>query len=159
QIDELTLYNRELGTDEVLGIYNARSAGKCTAPSAPSIRTQPANQTVSAGATATFSVVASGTPPLTYQWRFNGTNITGATGTSFSIVNAQQANAALYSVLVTNTIGSVLSSNAVLTVTPGPSALRVADASASSGGRVTVPVLLTANGSENALSFSLNFST
>src|SRR4029077_8254375 len=65
----------------------------------------------------------------------------------------------LYSVLVTNAVGSILSSNAVLTVNPGPTALRVAEASAASGATVTVPVLLTANGTENALSFSLNFST
>jgi hypothetical protein len=41
----------------------------------------PVNQSVPAGTNVTFSVTASGTPPLSYQWQFDGTNITGATGT------------------------------------------------------------------------------
>src|SRR6185436_17828649 len=48
----------------------------------PTITTQPANQTLTAGQTATFSVVASGTPPLSYQWQKNGSNISGATSSS-----------------------------------------------------------------------------
>ena len=55
-----------------------------SAPTAPQIATQPANQTVIVGQTATFSVVATGTAPLQYQWRENGTAITGATGSSYT---------------------------------------------------------------------------
>ena len=51
---------------------------------APTITTQPVNQTVTAGATATFTVVAGGTAPLSYQWQKNGVNIAGATATSYT---------------------------------------------------------------------------
>ena len=51
---------------------------------APTITTQPANQTVNAGQTATFSVTATGTAPLSYQWQKNGANITGATSASYT---------------------------------------------------------------------------
>jgi hypothetical protein len=75
------------------------------------------NQTVTAGSTATFSVAASGTPPLSYQWGFDGTNIAGATNTFLTLTNVQLSQAGNYSVLVTNAYGSILSSNALLTVT------------------------------------------
>src|SRR5439155_1646557 len=54
------------------------------APVAPAITTQPANQTVTAGQTATFTVVATGTAPLGYQWQKNGANIAGATAASYT---------------------------------------------------------------------------
>src|SRR5437870_13701918 len=54
------------------------------APLAPTITTRPANQTVTAGQTATFTVVASGTAPLSYQWQKNGANIAGATSSSYT---------------------------------------------------------------------------
>jgi hypothetical protein len=158
-IDEPSVYNRALTASEIAAIYNAGSAGKCTTPTAPFIVTQPASQTVTAGTGVTFSVGASGSPPLTYQWQFNSNNIAGATGSSYTIASAQSSNAGLYSVAVTNSVGFAISSNASLTVNPGPSALRVGDAGVASGGTVTIPVLLTANGNENALSFSLNFDT
>jgi hypothetical protein len=158
-IDEPSLYNRALTAAEIQAIYNAGSAGKCATPTAPFIVTQPASQTVTAGAGATFSVGAGGSPTLTYQWQFNSNNIAGATGSSYTIASAQSSNAGLYSVAITNSVGFAISSNATLTVNPGPSALRVGDAGVASGGTVTIPVLLTANGNENALSFSLNFDT
>src|SRR5205807_3365571 len=49
---------------------------------APTITTQPANQTVTAGQTASFAVTANGTAPLNYQWQKNGANINGATSAS-----------------------------------------------------------------------------
>jgi Immunoglobulin domain/Immunoglobulin I-set domain len=87
----------------------------------PSITTQPINQSVTVGATATFSVVASGTPPLTYQWRKNAVAISGATSASYTTPSTVSGdNGALFSVVVTGT-GSVTSSNAVLTVNAPPS--------------------------------------
>ena len=83
---------------------------------APSITTQPASQTVSAGSNVTFSVVAAGTSPLSYQWKKNGTNITGATSSSLALANVQSADAASYTVTVSNSAGSVTSSAATLTV-------------------------------------------
>ncbi len=86
--------------------------------SAPTISTQPASQTVTAGDNVTFSVAASGTAPLTYQWSFGGKAIAGATSASYSLTNVQQTNAGTYSVTVTNSLGSVTSNNATLTVNP-----------------------------------------
>ena len=91
-------------------------APSSTAATAPTITTQPASQTVTAGSSVTFSVVASGTSPFTYQWKFNGTAISGATSTSYTIASAQSANAGSYTVTVTNTAGSATSNAATLTV-------------------------------------------
>ena len=73
---------------------------------------------MTAGLSATFSVSATGSTPLSYQWRFNMTNIAGATTNTLTITNAQATNAGLYSVVITNIAGTNVSSNAVLTVTP-----------------------------------------
>jgi hypothetical protein len=88
---------------------------------APSIATQPVGVTASAGQTATFTVVATGTPPLSYQWRKNGVNISGAVAASYTtppIVVAD--NGASFTCVVTNNLGSVTSSGAVLTVNMPP---------------------------------------
>ena len=82
----------------------------------PAITTQPQNQSVLAGQTATFSVAATGTPPLNYQWFFNGTNIAGATANPFTLAQVQRANMGNYSAVITNLAGSVTSSAASLTV-------------------------------------------
>jgi sugar lactone lactonase YvrE len=85
----------------------------------PFITTQPTNQTVVVGGTATFSVTAGGTPSPGYQWNFNGTNLlAGATNTSLTLTNVQTTNTGNYSVVVANVAGSVTSSNATLTVVP-----------------------------------------
>ena len=78
------------------------------------------------GGTAAFSVTAAGTAPLSYQWNFGGTNIVGATNTILTLTNVQLSQAGNYTVLVTNAYGSVLSSNAVLTVNSA-AALRPGD--------------------------------
>ncbi|HZR19361.1 MAG TPA: immunoglobulin domain-containing protein [Verrucomicrobiae bacterium] len=82
----------------------------------PSILTPPQNTTVSSGNTATFTVAASGSPPLTYQWKFNGTNIASATTTSLSITNAQVANQGDYTVVVSNAVAAITSAPGHLTV-------------------------------------------
>jgi len=96
------------------------SAAVLTIGTAPSVMTQPASQTAVLGTAASFSVVASGSPTLGYQWKFNGTNISGATATSLTVTNVQYANAGNYSVVVTNAFGSATSSSAKLTVTSAP---------------------------------------
>ena len=85
---------------------------------APTITTQPANQTVTAGQTATFTVVAAGTAPLTYQWQKKGANITGATGASYTTPATTTADSgSTFRVVVANTAGTVTSAAATLTVT------------------------------------------
>jgi invasion protein IalB len=85
---------------------------------APSITQQPVSQTVTAGNNVTFSVTATGTAPLTYQWRLNGVNITGATGASLTLSAVTTANAGSYTVVISNAAGSVTSAAATLTVNP-----------------------------------------
>ncbi|SUS03568.1 hypothetical protein DF3PB_1010003 [uncultured Defluviicoccus sp.] len=87
---------------------------------APLILTQPASRTVNAGSSATFSVVASGTPAPTYQWRKNGVAISGATTASYTIASTTTSHAGQYSVVVANSAGTVTSGNAVLTVNTAP---------------------------------------
>ena len=89
-------------------------------PTPPNITSQPLNQTVGQGASATFTVAANGSTPLSYQWSFYGTNLAGATGSSYTRGNAQPTDAGPYSVVVTNTLGSATSSNALLTVIVPP---------------------------------------
>jgi hypothetical protein len=84
----------------------------------PSIATQPANQTVTTGASITLSVTATGTSVLSYQWTKNGTVIAGATGASYSIGSVQLSDAGLYAVTITDSTGSATSNNATLIVTP-----------------------------------------
>jgi len=91
-------------------------------PTIPSITTQPLSQTVSAGQTATFSVVAGGTSPLTYQWESNGAPIAGANASSYTTPpTTAQNNGIAYTVVVSNAAGPVTSSAAVLTVTSSSS--------------------------------------
>ncbi|HWW00119.1 MAG TPA: cohesin domain-containing protein, partial [Candidatus Acidoferrum sp.] len=131
--------------------------GSQPAPTAPYITTQPASQTATTGGTANFSVVAGGTPPLTYQWTFAASNISGATASSLTLTNIQHNQAGNYAVVVSNSVNSITSSNAVLTVNYPPATVRVTSVTNMGGATFTVPVVLMANGNENALGFSLNF--
>lgn len=90
---------------------------------APSIVAQPVNQTVTAGQSATFSVTASGTAPLNYQWNKNGTAISGATSAAYSTPPTTTADSgAQFNVVVSNASGSVTSTAATLTVNTGSTA-------------------------------------
>src|SRR6185503_17835584 len=86
----------------------------------PSITTQPQSQTVNAGANVNFSVVATGSAPLSYQWRKDNVNIGGATLASLSLNNVQTSQAGNYTVVVTNSGGSITSAVAQLTVNAAP---------------------------------------
>lgn len=91
-----------------------------TTTNPPSITTQPLSQTNAFGGTAAFSVVATGAAPLAYQWRFFGTNISGATTASLTLTNLQPTNAGNYTVVITNAVGSITSAVATLTVNAAP---------------------------------------
>lgn len=105
------------------GSTNSNEAA-LTLKTTTAITTQPANASVNAGSTATFSIAAEGTN-LTYQWRKNGTNlsnggdISGATSTTLSIANCEEADEANYSCVVTGDCGSATSNNAWLDVNSG----------------------------------------
>jgi uncharacterized repeat protein (TIGR03803 family) len=95
-----------------------RLAGAFT-PEAPLIVIQPASQTVHVGGTAVFSVTAASSTPLSYFWQRNGTNIAGATLSSYRTNNVQLSDSgSVFSCLVSNAYGSIATSNATLTVGP-----------------------------------------
>jgi hypothetical protein len=126
---------------------NAAILTVSTTTTAPTITSQPASQTVNVGGTASFSVTASGTAPLAYQWRFNGTAISGATSPSFTLTNAQTANAGSYTVVVTNSVGTATSNVATLTVNTSTSGgiIYVSPTGTDANpGTITQPTTLTA---------------
>ena len=99
---------------------NSATLTVSAAPAAPSITTQPANQSVTVGQTATFSVVAAGTAPLTYQWQKNNANISGATSSSYTTpATVSGDNGATFRVMITNSVTTITSNSASLTVNAG----------------------------------------
>jgi hypothetical protein len=87
---------------------------------APVVTSSPMSQSVCAGANVTFSVTVTGSNPLTYQWRKNGSNIAGATATTLQLQNVGPLDAGSYDLVATNSCGSATSDAAILTVDSGP---------------------------------------
>jgi len=83
------------------------------------VSAQPVAQTVTAGQSATFSVSPAGTGPYTYQWLFNGTVISGATSSSYTISSTSTSNAGSYSVIIADSTGMATTSPVSLIVNPG----------------------------------------
>jgi hypothetical protein len=92
----------------------ARSSPANLALVSVDIVTQPQNQTVRSGATASFNVIVSGTTPFYYQWLFNGAKLPGATNNTLVILNCQTTDTGSYSVVVTNAASSMTSISATL---------------------------------------------
>jgi hypothetical protein len=103
------------------GTPNGTNLINILAPLSPWVISQPQSQTVIVDSTVTFSVAASGSQPLSYQWRRNGANISGATTASYTISNVQASQAGNYSVVVSNAGGTATSATALLTVNVPPS--------------------------------------
>jgi alpha-tubulin suppressor-like RCC1 family protein len=97
-------------------------AGAPAPASPPAITTQPVGLALTAGQTATFAVAASGSGPLAYQWRLNGTDVAGANGPVLTIADVGSGNPGTYTVIVSNSAGSATSSSAGLVVVPVPGA-------------------------------------
>lgn len=110
-IDDVRVYNRALSDEEVGSLYQSEAP-----PTAPTITQQPLSLAAAVGTDVAFGVVANGTPPLSFQWRKDGTNISGATSPVFGIASAQVSNRGFYDVVVTNAYGAVTSSMANLLV-------------------------------------------
>ena len=92
-----------------------------TSTSIPIITSQPAaTQTVVEGSSTSFAVVASGNPAPSYQWRKNGAKIAGATSATLTLTSVVAADAAAYTVIASNSVGSVASEKSVLIVQSAP---------------------------------------
>ena len=143
-------------TDLVSSVTSNPATLTVNVPSTPpTITAQPASKTVMAGQTATFSVSASGTAPLTYQWRKGATAISGATSASYTTPATTTAdNGAQFTVTVTNGSGNVTSAAATLTVTASTLILNASQssltfASVNIGSNSVLPVLFTNGGNSN----------
>lgn len=86
-------------------------------PVAPTITTQPENKTVEVGGSTSLSVQAEGTQPLVYTWYKDGTALPASMGNTLPIMIAQTSNEGIYSVKVSNMVGSVTSNDVTVTVT------------------------------------------
>jgi uncharacterized lipoprotein YddW (UPF0748 family) len=131
-----TYYYVIRATNSYGATINSSQASATTQPAgiAPGITSQPQNQIVTQANNATFSVAATGTSPLYYQWRFYATNLPGATGSAYTRSNAQPADAGPYSVVVSNSFGTSNSVAASLTIAVIPPAITQNPA-----GRAAVP--------------------
>ncbi|PYT94320.1 MAG: hypothetical protein DMG36_05070, partial [Acidobacteria bacterium] len=153
-IDEVRMYNQALTAAQIQSDMNTPIAGSAL-PVPPSIIMQPASQTVAAGQTATFSVTATGTAPLAYQWQRSGTAISGATSASYTTPATTTAdNGTQFAVAVSNSAGSVTSSAATLSVnTPtyllSASPTSLSFGSVNTGASSTLAVTLTNSGNSN----------
>ena len=106
----------------VSNVFTEVKIGVTSAPLAPTVVTQPQNVNISSGGSATFTVGPNGTLPLSYQWYYNtNTPVANATNATLTLTNVQDANAGGYTVIITNSYGSVTSVVATLTVNTPPS--------------------------------------
>jgi hypothetical protein len=130
----------------------------------PSITVQPASQTTTVGQTASFSIAATGTAPLSYQWKKNGSNITGATSSSYTTPPTTISdNNALFTAVVSNSVGSVTSTAATLTISSNTLLLSTNPTSLSFGGvnigdSNMLPVTITNSGNSNVTISSVAYS-
>jgi len=128
-------------------IYNYTITVTGSSNTAPAFTTQPASQSVTVGAAVTFTAAATGSPAPTFQWQKDGTNIAGATSTSYSIASASAGDAGSYTIIASNSAGSVTSNAASLTVSVAASApaftTQPASQSVASGGAVTFTAAAT----------------
>ncbi|MEM7167127.1 MAG: immunoglobulin domain-containing protein [Planctomycetota bacterium] len=122
-------------------------AASLTVTVQPGIVTGPESQAVCEGDSVTFSVFASGTNPLGYQWRVNGIDIPGATTDTYAIGNVTSAHSGNYDVRVTNICGAVTSNSATLTVQTAPSILtQPVGVSGCEGSRVSLNIVAAGSG-------------
>jgi hypothetical protein len=115
-LDEVAWYRTALSAARInahytLGVYGTNSLPVFVQP--------PASQTVAVGATATFTATVVGAPTINYQWKKDGVDISGATGTSYSVPSTYYTDGGhQYSLAATNSVGGVVSVAATLTVMP-----------------------------------------
>ncbi len=112
-VGQVAVFGQALSEVQLLSLYGSASGVKGFSPS---IQSEPATTVVYDGLTTEFAVEANGTPPLAYQWYFNGKAISGATSDTLFVTNAQSASAGSYTVTIGNALGSVTSTVAQLSL-------------------------------------------
>ena len=120
-VDDVAVYNYALDSGKISAHFNARYAPNTP----PIIGVQPTSATNYVSLAASFTVEAGGPDFLSYQWQFNGSDISGANSATLSISPLEAANAGNYRVIVANSFGSVTSSVATLTVLQPPTSLNI----------------------------------
>ena len=126
-------------------------------PISPTITQQPTSLTVVEGESVSFSVLSSGTRPLSYQWFYEGAPLAGETGNAFHLDNVRQTQAGQYFVVVTNLAGAATSSVATLTINQ-PRWLRLVSAPAQQEGTtITLPIQLISQGDVGGMTFNLYY--
>lgn len=121
EIDEVSIYNTALSASQIASIYAAGTAGKCPNEIPLTIVSGPTNQVVNVGGTAYLSVTADNVSPIYYQWLFNGSPLSNDTNATLTLSPVNITNGGAYSVVLTNSTGSVTSGVALLVV-PVPGA-------------------------------------
>jgi len=122
KIDEVRMYNQALSQAQIQADMNSPIGSGSPVVVTPSITTPPGSRTVTVGQTASFSVSATGSGPLSYQWQKNGAAISGATSASYTTPATTSAdNGAKFAVVVKNSVGSATSNAATLTVSASTS--------------------------------------
>ncbi|MCF6325340.1 MAG: DUF5011 domain-containing protein [Gammaproteobacteria bacterium] len=165
-LDAINRWNRPMDEIRTMGITTLTHANQFdldlitipVEPIAPNIQTQPESLTVTEGEDAIFSVVATGSSLLTYQWYFNGVEISGANSTSYMLTAVNAADAGTYGCIVTNDEGSDSCVDATLTVSADVLAPTLVTASATSD--TTVDILFSeavnAVSAETSANYQLN---
>ena len=132
---------------------NGATLSVATAAVAPKITSQPVSKAVTSGQTATFTVAATGSGTLTYQWKKSGVAIGGATSSTYTTAATTALNGAQFTVTVSNSVGSVNSTAAILTVAAAPAAstaptisAQPASKSVTTGQAATFTVVATGTG-------------
>ena len=137
----------------------AFSALATTFAAAPSVTQQPTFISAAPGEDITFSVTATGDAPLAYQWHFDSSALASQTNSALLLTNVTSAQSGTYSITITNAAGSTNFFISTLNVTTNAfRQLGIGDLT-DSGSSVTVPITLSGNRHENALSFSLAYDT
>ena len=116
-LNTIRIHGGALDPAQVLHNFRRGPAKPVVVQQAPSITTQPSAVTATALNNAQFSVTATGTAPLTYQWKKNGSDVNGANGATLTLNNVSTNDSGDYAVVVSNGAGSVTSTAAALTVT------------------------------------------
>ena len=122
------------------GSVTSRAASLTVSTVAPSLTSQPADQSIHVGQTAMFTVVAAGSAPLSYQWQRNASAIPGATAASYTTPAAALSDSgARFAVVVSNSAGNVISNAATLNVNvPYNFVVQVPSTTATGSGTLTV---------------------